>query len=205
MFGIQESHRQHRAARRHHREWGPGPRPPAWLREMLDPHGPGHHPLIRRGDVRPLILAALTRQPMHGYQVIQELESQSGGRWRPSAGSVYPTLQQLEDEGLVRSQEVDGRRTYTLTDQGQAAAAEVPDRPGRWSERGRRRDAMEVRSQIEQLLGAVAQVNRLGSPQAKQEAREILVEARRQLYRLLAEDVEPASPDGSQEASDEPA
>src|SRR5437762_625640 len=111
-------HAEH--ARRHHRDPRRDPRPPVWLREMLDPLRQARAS-VRRGDVRPLILAALKGQPMHGYQVIQELEAQSGGRWRPSAGSVYPTLQQLEDEGLVRSEEVDGRRTYSLTDAGRAA------------------------------------------------------------------------------------
>ena len=83
--------------------------------------------MIRRGEIRPLILATLAARPMHGYEVIQELEAQSGGRWRPSAGSVYPTLQQLTDEGLLTSEEVDGRRVYSLTDEGKAAAE--PRRP----------------------------------------------------------------------------
>src|ERR687892_2661377 len=75
-------------------------------------HGRGS---VRRGNVRNAILAVLRDKPMHGYQVIQELEDRTGGRWRPSAGSVYPTLQLLEDEGLVTSEEIEGRRTYTLT------------------------------------------------------------------------------------------
>src|SRR5262245_2110311 len=74
----------------------------------------GRGPSVRRGDVRSAILALLAEAPMHGYQVITELAERSGGEWRPSAGSVYPTLQQLEDEGLVRAQERDGRRVYEL-------------------------------------------------------------------------------------------
>src|SRR5919106_6860369 len=81
---------------------------------------------VRRGNVRFAILSALQAGPMHGYQVIQELESRTQGRWRPSAGSVYPTLQQLEDEGLVTSADVDGRRTYSLSDAGRTAAEEHP-------------------------------------------------------------------------------
>jgi DNA-binding PadR family transcriptional regulator len=93
----------------------------AWFREFLLDFRHGR-PTVRRGDVRTAILAVLKDEPMHGYQVIRVLEERSGGHWRPSAGSIYPTLQQLEDEGLVRSEEVDGRRTYRLTDEGHAEA-----------------------------------------------------------------------------------
>ncbi len=73
-----------------------------------------------RGDVRSAVLALLTEEPMHGYQIIQEIGRRSGGAWKPSPGSVYPTLQQLEDEGLVRADEQEGRRVYRLTDAGRA-------------------------------------------------------------------------------------
>jgi DNA-binding PadR family transcriptional regulator len=173
---------------------GFGPRPPMWLRDVFDPFRAGR-PSVRRGDVRPLILAALEQKPMHGYQVIQELEALSGGRWRPSAGSVYPTLQQLEDEGLVRSEEIDGRRTYSLTDEGRAAVAAAPDTRGRWDEAAGGRDATDVRGLAMQLVGAVMQVNKMGSPRARREASDILIDARRQMYRLLAEDGEPTTGD----------
>jgi DNA-binding PadR family transcriptional regulator len=125
---------------------------------------------------------------MHGYQVIQELEARSGGRWRPSAGSVYPTLQQLEDEGLVRSEDVEGRRTYALTDAGRRtiAASPPPRHPRMDADAGR--EAIDVRGLAIQLIGAVIQVNKVGSPRARREARDILVDARRRIYRLLAED-----------------
>src|SRR4029450_11675153 len=84
-------------------------------------------PKARRGDVRAAILAVLAEQPMNGYQIIQEIASRSGGAWKPSPGSIYPTLQQLEDEGLVRV-EVDGaRRAYTLTDEGRSYVNEHAD------------------------------------------------------------------------------
>src|SRR5262245_3787599 len=98
----------------------------AWFREFLLDFRNGK-PSVRRGDVRTAILTALQDEPMHGYQVIRVLEDRSGGHWRPSAGSVYPTLQQLEDEGLVRSEEIDGRRTYRLTDEGQKYTATLAD------------------------------------------------------------------------------
>jgi hypothetical protein len=127
----------HQSSTRHHhrpprRQLGVDPRHdldtlPAPLRRLFGRGRPGHG-TVRRGEIRPLILAVLNLRPMHGYEVIQELEEQSGGRWRPSAGSVYPTLQLLADEGLVTSDEVDGRRTYTLTDEGRGAAAAAPPR-----------------------------------------------------------------------------
>ena len=86
--------------------------------------------MARRGDVRAAILVLLAEQPMHGYQVISELDARTGGRWRPSAGSIYPTLQQLEDEGLVRSAEIDARRVFSLTDAGIAESGS-PRRRGR--------------------------------------------------------------------------
>jgi DNA-binding PadR family transcriptional regulator len=125
---------------------------------------------------------------MHGYEVIQELEEQSGGRWRPSAGSVYPTLQQLADEGLVTSEEIDGRRTYTLTAEGRAAAAAVPPRSD-WSAGSDR--GPDLRRPALELARAAMQVGSVGTPAARREAERILTDARRQMYRLLADD-EPA-------------
>jgi DNA-binding PadR family transcriptional regulator len=188
-----------RPGRRHHRDPYRGPRPiPFGFREFLG-HGPGRR-AMRRGEIRPLVLTTLTRRPMHGYEVIQELEAQSGGRWRPSAGSVYPTLQQLADEGLVTSEEIDGRRVYTLTDAGRAAAAEAPAGP-RWGDRGPAGEG-DLRGLAVQLIGAAAQVERVGSPSARQEAGRILAEARRQVYRLLADDEAPDT--GPDEATDAP-
>jgi DNA-binding PadR family transcriptional regulator len=124
---------------------------------------------------------------MHGYEVIQALEAQSGGRWRPSAGSVYPTLQQLADEGLVTGVEVDGRRTYTLTDLGREAAAAYPA-PRPWGGPSADGEA-DLRQLMMQLVGAVGQVQRMGSDHARHETNRILADARRQIYGLLAEDV----------------
>jgi DNA-binding PadR family transcriptional regulator len=148
-------------------------------------------PAVRRGEIRPLILAVLQQKSMHGYEVIQELEAQSAGRWRPSAGSVYPTLQQLADEGLVTSEEVDGRRTYTLTDAGRAAAAASSARSPWTEEEGEDREP-DIRHLAVQLAAAVIQVQKMGSPHARREAVRILTDARRQMYRLLADDEEAA-------------
>ena len=169
---------------------------PAPLRRLFGRGRPGHG-TVRRGEIRPLILAVLNLRPMHGYEVIQELEEQSGGRWRPSAGSVYPTLQQLADEGLVTSEEVDGRRTYTLTTEGQAAAAAVPPRADWTAESDRGPD---LRRPALELVRAALQVVAVGTPRARREAERILVDARREMYRLLA-DEEPADPESSDDTA----
>jgi DNA-binding PadR family transcriptional regulator len=159
-----------------------------WFRGLFHGGGGGS---VRRGNVRFAILAVLQDKPMHGYQVIQELESRTQGRWRPSAGSIYPTLQLLEDEGLVTSEDVDGRRTYSLTDAGRTAASDTP--LSRLS-RHLRMDADDVAEALDarklslQLVAAALQVKRMGSPEANKAARDILVESRKQMYRLLAED-----------------
>ena len=140
----------------------------------------------RRGAIREATLALLAEQPMHGYQVMQELGERSGGRWRPSAGSVYPTLQQLEDEGLVTVEDRDGRRTFALTEPVATAAEAIPaDRP--WTPRRTRRRPPRARpgtrrSRRSRSTGS-GTAGRPGSG-----SRTILTEARRSLYRLLAED-----------------
>jgi DNA-binding PadR family transcriptional regulator len=135
---------------------------------------------------------------MHGYEIIQLLEDQSGGRWRPSAGSVYPTLQQLADEGLVTSEEVDGRRTYALTDAGHAAAAEAPEPPS-WNDLDADQD-LDLRKLALNLIQAVMQVQRVGSARSRSETNRILADARRQVYRLLADD-EDADADSPEDTS----
>lgn len=117
------------AARRHRRRGPPGPPAPPDLPEPPGPPGPppwarqmfgGGPPRAERGEVRFLILDALADQPRHGYEVIQTIESRSEGAYRPSPGTVYPTLQMLEELGQVRSKEVEGRKTYEITDEGRA-------------------------------------------------------------------------------------
>jgi DNA-binding PadR family transcriptional regulator len=149
------------------------------LRDALR-HGRHGRSLVRRGEIRPLILSVLAAKPMHGYEVIQELEARSGGRWRPSAGSIYPSLQQLADEGLATAEEVDGRRVYTLTEAGRKAAAETPGPAFDTADT----DADDFR----RFVAAFMQVERVGSPAARSEAHRIVAEGRKELYRLLAED-----------------
>jgi DNA-binding PadR family transcriptional regulator len=135
---------------------------------------------------------------MHGYQIIREIEDRSGGTWKPSAGSVYPTLQLLADEGLVEAQEQNGRKTYSLTEAGRAVADEA-DAPAPWNATGdgARRDGrgggMPGESQRAlakagvDLAGAAAQFAR-SNPEQIDQAVEILEDARRKLYAILAQD-----------------
>ena len=167
--------------------WGRG-----WMpRDFM--FGPGRGPMVRRGDVRAAILTLLVEEPMHGYQIIQRLDERSRGMWRPSAGSVYPTLQQLEDEGLVKPDEADGRKVYALTDEGRKAAAEAASARAPW-EVPTGGDSESLFGLFLPLADAVRQVSHVGSPEAVAKARVILTDARRQLYRLLAED-EAGGPD----------
>ncbi|MFN8521304.1 MAG: PadR family transcriptional regulator, partial [Chloroflexota bacterium] len=144
----------------------------------------------RRGEVRVAILALLAERPMHGYQVITELAERSEGAWRPSAGSIYPTLQQLADEGLVRDTEVDGRRVYELTDEGRAFVERTKPQTPPW-ERPAHDGAHELRRAAQGVLSATMQIGRDGDAAMRAEAQRILADARRSLYRLLAEDGTP--------------
>jgi DNA-binding PadR family transcriptional regulator len=141
-----------------------------------------------RGDIRATILALLAEEPMHGYQIIQEVSERTGGAWRPSPGSVYPTLQQLEDEELLRTVHSNGRRVFELTDTGREQAAALPSATP-WDTAGEGDDDLAaLRDLAFQLLGATRQVAVAGSAKQIAAAQEILRTARRSMYQLLAED-----------------
>ncbi|HWJ62862.1 MAG TPA: PadR family transcriptional regulator [Acidimicrobiales bacterium] len=141
----------------------------------------------RRGDVRAAILALLTEKPMHGYEMIQELDERTSGAWKPSPGSVYPTLTMLEDEGLVTAVESDGKRRYTLTDAGTEAAAERQG-PAPWEQvvTGANPAMFELKDVLGTTMQAVQQVFRAGTPAQQAKAVEILTDTRRRLYEVLA-------------------
>jgi DNA-binding PadR family transcriptional regulator len=151
----------------------------------------GSGPRVRRGDVRTAVLAILAEQPRNGYQLIQEIAQRSGGVWRPSAGSVYPALQQLEDEGLVRALSEGSGRVCELTDEGRRHVEADPDQyAAPWETVAGTVDeqAVELRDLVGQLAAAAVQVSRAGSTTHAAEARRVLTDARRSLYRLLAEE-----------------
>jgi DNA-binding PadR family transcriptional regulator len=156
--------------------------------------GPGgfpRGPRARRGDVRAAALLLLAEEPRNGYQIMQEIEQRSGGVWRPSPGSVYPALAQLEDEGLVRLEERDGRRTYVLTDSGRAYVEERrDDLIAPWDEMSDSVDdgVASLFKEMRQVGMAAGQIGHMGSAHQVTEARSVLANARRALYSLLAED-----------------
>lgn len=199
--------------------WGAGggrsghPGPPPWLAGLFGLGEPDRRrgSRVRRGDVRTAILdvlreAGTAEEPVNGYQVIQQIEDKSGGVWRPSPGSVYPTIQQLEDEGLVEADDERGRRTLRLTAQGAAYAQENADELASvWAPFERVTDTSrgtsegsapgyDLKSEIGQVMGAVWQIVSSGSEQQRRSAVEVLVETRRKLYGILADGTDPEAP-----------
>jgi DNA-binding PadR family transcriptional regulator len=144
-----------------------------------------------RGDVRAAILALLGEQPMHGYQIIAELDERTGGVWKPSPGSVYPTLQLLEDEGLVRADAEGGKKVFHLTEEGTAAAAAGESAP--WEAVVGDAGQVDLRRGLGQLIGAFKQVAQTGTPDQVERAGRVLNDARKALYGILAEDDDPTA------------
>lgn len=142
-----------------------------------------------RGDVRAAVLALLAEKPMHGYQIIREIEERSAGSWKPSAGSVYPTLQLLADEGLISAEESNGRKTYSLTEAGREEAADAgTSAPWESTGAGDGTPLAALPKAGMALAHAAAQVRRTGSREQIQQAVTVLDEARRRLYSILAQD-----------------
>ncbi|BCW63896.1 hypothetical protein StoSoilB22_28690 [Arthrobacter sp. StoSoilB22] len=140
-----------------------------------------------RGELRTAILALLAERPMHGYQIIREIEERSGGSWKPSAGSVYPTLQLLADEGFVSTEESNGRKIYSLTEAGREDVASA-ETAAPWESTGSTSGFAALPKAGVELAQAAAQVGRTGTPKQVQEAVTVLEEARRRLYSILARD-----------------
>src|SRR5580658_2284015 len=216
-WGDPQDPREHRGGHRGYggrergRRGGPfrggpgGPGGPFEFGMRGGPFGPprfgGRGPRVRRGDVRAAILDLLAEgQPWNGYQIIQEIGARTEGVWRPSAGSVYPALQQLEDEALIRAEAAgeDRRRMYTLTDEGRAYVEEHADElRASWDAvTGSVDDAeVQLRSTVRQVIVAVTQVAQAGSAAQVAQAGKILADTRRALYRILASDGEEAGED----------
>ena len=215
-WGDPRDPREHRGGHRMRMRMrgGPGGGPGPWGGGPFEfgmrggPFGPprfgGRGPRVRRGDVRAAILDLLAEgQPWNGYQIIQEIGARTQGVWRPSAGSVYPALQQLEDEALIRDQGSeaageDRRRMYTLTEEGQAYVTEHADElKASWDAvTGSVNDTeVQLRHTIHQVMVAVSQVAQAGSAAQVQQAGKILADTRRALYRILATDGEDAEED----------
>lgn len=179
---------------------------PPWMAGLFGMGQPerGRGPQVRRGDVRAAIIdvlatAARDEEPINGYQVIGRIDDKSAGAWRPSPGSVYPTIQQLQDEGLVESDETHGRRTVRLTAAGVTYAEEQADELAAvWApfEKAAERavadaDSPDIKPEIGQLMGAVWQIVTAGSDAQRRAAVDILADTRRRLYGVLADGPEP--------------
>ena len=185
--------RDHLYMRHHGHGPGHGWGPPGDFGSMRG-WGGGRRRRMRRGDVRAALLVLLDEQPHSGYSLMEEIERRSGGAWRPSPGSVYPTLQQLEDEGLIRQQEGEGRTPYVLTDEGTAHVAENREALGEpWAKpaEGIGEERLELRGLIAQIAAATYQVGMAGDDAQVEKAKELLAEARRGLYKILADDDTP--------------
>jgi DNA-binding PadR family transcriptional regulator len=159
------------------------------------PFGPGgpfrRGPKARRGDVRTAILLLLAEEPRNGYQLMGEIEDRSEGVWRPSPGSIYPALQQLEDEGLVRTVDTDGRKLFELTDAGREFVANRDEElPTPWDEMsgGVSDETAEAAVALRGVVIAYSQVMQAGSKAQMAEATKVLTDTRRRLYGILAED-----------------
>ncbi len=151
--------------------------------------GPRGRGKARRGDIRTAALLLLAEEPRNGYSIMQELEQRSDGVWRPSPGSVYPALSQLEDEGLIRSQEQDGRKLFAITDAGREVLAKRPgDATAPWEALlgGVSNDVQEVFGLMRQVGVAGFQLAQTATEPQLAEAKKVLSEARKALYRILA-------------------
>jgi DNA-binding PadR family transcriptional regulator len=173
--------------RHHERHGGFG----GWGGPPFDPRGGFRRGRkARRGDVRTAALLLLAEEPRNGYGIMQELEERSGGAWRPSAGSIYPALQLLEDEGLIRSEDVDGRKLLHLTDAGRAFVEQRgADQPAPWEELAGdvSDDARAIMKVVREAMIATTAVIQSGSDAQRAEAKKLLVDLRRDLYRILAD------------------
>jgi DNA-binding PadR family transcriptional regulator len=187
----QERQGRHGHHRHRHHGFGPGGRGEFGGLGFGPGRGPrGRGRKARRGDIRTAALLLLAEEPRNGYQIMQEVQERSEDVWRPSPGSVYPALQQLEDEGLIRSQEDEGRKVFAITDAGSKLVAERPaDSPAPWEEM-----SGDVSPQIHELgklmrevAFAFTQVMRTGSDSQIGAARKVLAGTRRDLYRILAD------------------
>ncbi len=212
-----EPSRRQRGGRRGHgghgNPWSGGPwgvpmgGPPPWVAQMFGPEfggrpggGGQRRARVRRGDVRSAILDVLSSasEPVNGYQVIQQIAERTDGAWKPSPGSIYPTIAQLEDEGLVEDAPT-GRKAIQLTEAGTAYAEEHADELAAvWAPFETTEDDAEAtnfKQVIGQTVGAIIQVATTGTPDQREKAIQILADTGRGLSGLLAEGPDADDPD----------
>ncbi|NUW36129.1 PadR family transcriptional regulator [Nonomuraea sp. SMC257] len=192
--GPHAAHHGHPGHHGHHGPPGPPPPPPPPHPHLHLPDVPpgweGEAPRVRRGDVRAALLSLLAEEPKNGYQMIQDIESRSRGIWRPSPGSVYPALQQLEDEGLVVGEEGGGSRAYRLTERGREQAERHLRDSAPWDEVARTipEDRHELRLLWGQLGEAFVHLTRTANDRQVAQAKKLLKQTRKSVFQILAED-----------------
>lgn len=179
---------------RHGRHHGRGAGGKDFLGDMFD-RGWGDEQRTRRGDIKFLLLELLTEQPRHGYDLIKQIENRYGGFRRLSPGSVYPTLQMLEEGGYVTSEARDGKKVYTITEEGQQllsdriqdSPADSPWDPFRNVTSGKPQELVTLRKAAMELAGAVMQIAKSGDAEQISRAKELLEQAKRGIYTILSE------------------
>lgn len=178
-----ESHRRTRSSGSAHRA--------EFARNLGLRYGRGRGgPRARRGDVRAAVLALLAERPMHGYEMIKELEERTQGAWTPSAGSIYPTLQMLEDEGLIRGEESGGKRRFTLTEEGVAEQRETAGETTPWDavRADTAPEQVQLADSMKKLHHAIRQAFVAGDETQQKRVRELLDETRGRIYGILSEE-----------------
>jgi DNA-binding PadR family transcriptional regulator len=173
--------------------WGGWGGPPPWV--AWGGHGfGGGRPRAAKGNVRTAILALRWEGPRHGYQLMQDIAERSNGEWRPSPGSIYPVLSALQDEGLVDDEKVEGKRVFTLTESGRAHVQERADELSTvfdaFAADAEAPEEADVKALLVDVASAAVQVMRSGTPAQVADAKGILAQVRRDLYRVLAEEQE---------------
>ncbi|MBV9388701.1 MAG: helix-turn-helix transcriptional regulator [Chroococcidiopsidaceae cyanobacterium CP_BM_ER_R8_30] len=141
-----------------------------------------------RGDIKYILLALIAEQPRHGYELIKELEARRAGFYRPSPGSVYPTLQLLEEAGHLTSEQIEGKRVYTITDSGRQLLAERDNLSEVMGRGDRSQQMFGLKDAMTELAGAVKQVARSGNSERIDRVREMLNRVKREIYTMLAEE-----------------
>lgn len=140
-----------------------------------------------RGDIKYILLTLLAEQSGHGYELIKQLEARCGGFYRPSPGSVYPTLQLLEEGGYLTSEQIEGKRVYTITDSGRELLAERGNQVN-LLDRNKPQQLIELQEALSDLSAAVMQVARSSNSNRVSRVREILHRVKREIYTILAEE-----------------
>ena len=150
----------------------------------------GDRSRTRRGDIKFILLELLAERPQNGYELMNELETRRGGFRRPSPGSVYPTLQMLEEGGYLTSEEVEGKRVYTITESGkQFLSDRKPQSDSRNNTfvESKPSELIELRRTLTELNDAVTQVARSSNVDLANRVCDLLVQVKRNIYKLLAE------------------